>query len=66
MIEIKKKAVILRITGVLKKSVLVSGFMIDRCDVAGGGESGVVARVAATASVMRMRVSKARPGARVN
>lgn len=40
MIETKEKAVILRISGVLKKSVLVSGFMIDRCDVGGGGGGG--------------------------
>lgn len=42
MIEIKAKAVILRICGVLMKSVLMSGFMIDWC---GGGDGVVVARV---------------------
>ena len=47
MIEIKAKAVILRICGVLMKSVLMSGFMIDWCGGGGGGGGGgvVVARV---------------------
>ena len=40
MIEIKAKAVVLRICGVLMKSVLMSGFMIDWCG--GGGGGGVV------------------------
>ena len=44
MIEIKAKAVILRICGVLMKSVLMSGFMIDWCG-GGGGGGVVVARV---------------------
>jgi hypothetical protein len=39
VIEIKAKAVVLRICGVLMKSVLMSGFMIDWC---GGGGGGVV------------------------
>ena len=44
MIEIKAKAVILRICGVLMKSVLMSGFMIDWWG-GGGGGGVVVARV---------------------
>jgi hypothetical protein len=44
VIEIKAKAVILRICGVLMKSVLMSGFMIDWCG-GGGGGGVVVARV---------------------
>jgi len=40
VIEIKAKAVVLRICGVLMKSVLMSGFMIDWCG--GGGGGGVV------------------------
>jgi len=42
VIEIKAKAVVLRICGVLMKSVLMSGFMIDWCGGGGGGGGGVV------------------------
>jgi hypothetical protein len=68
VIEIKAKAVILRICGVLMKSVLMSGFMIDWCGGGGGGGGGGGVVVAGWWFLWDVRIqeSQARAGARVS